>query len=65
MTDASVLTAIGDALNSLVERVEALEERLDSKSERVTAIPGKFPWSKTHPAWPGVRISQPLELVES
>jgi DNA-binding protein H-NS len=77
--DAEIFAAVAQALNDLVERVEAVEARVDQlsngKSKNKSAprrkakrtpvpLPGKFPWQPSrHPDWPGVHISQPLVTV--
>jgi hypothetical protein len=61
--DADVLTAIGEALNAIVARVEALEQHLGINSETEAVDLPSFLAPKYGPAlgWPAdVRFSQPL-----
>ena len=68
MMDDDILSVVSDALNSLVDRVEALEARVDGRRKRepkhAIAIPGKFPWPTKHPTMPDVKLTQPVVTVE-
>jgi hypothetical protein len=65
--DEDILATISQALNDLADRIEKIEDRLDTLDgdtpvKRTTVpLPGKFPWARTHPSWPGLKISQPVE----
>jgi hypothetical protein len=59
VVDTELLNAIATALDTLAQRIEALEKQAGAKRVSAMPLPGRFPWR--HPTLPGVRISQPVE----
>ena len=63
---AEMFTVVAEALTSLSERIERVEEQLGTKSKPKRAstvpLPGRFPWKSPDD---DLRYTQPLVTVES